>query len=114
MLPTRLTARLLARAEQAGAKVIAVGDPGQLGAVEAGGWLTALTRGETGPTLREVMRQRDRDEQLALQELRDGDPDRTSKTSATRSPSTTPRSTRSSHSPTPGTPSNANTAAARR
>jgi ATP-dependent exoDNAse (exonuclease V) alpha subunit len=75
MAPTRLTARLLAHAEDRGAKVIAVGDPGQLGSVEAGGWLAALTRGETGPTLREVMRQRDPDEQRALQQLRDGNPD---------------------------------------
>jgi ATP-dependent exoDNAse (exonuclease V) alpha subunit len=57
------------------AKAIAIGDPGQLGSVEAGGWLAALTREETGPALRAVMRQRDPDEQLALQGLRDGDPD---------------------------------------
>ena len=75
MAPTRLTARLLAHAEQAGAKVIAVGDPGQLGSVEAGGWLAALARQHTGPALREVMRQRDRDEQQALRALRDGNPD---------------------------------------
>jgi hypothetical protein len=41
MAPTRLTARLLAHAEQAGVKVIAVALPGQLGSVEAGGWLAA-------------------------------------------------------------------------
>jgi ATP-dependent exoDNAse (exonuclease V) alpha subunit len=73
--PTRLTAQLLAHAEHAGAKVIAVGDPGQLGSVEAGGWLVALTPEGVGPALREVMRQRNRDEQLALQRLRDGDPE---------------------------------------
>jgi ATP-dependent exoDNAse (exonuclease V) alpha subunit len=72
--PTRLTARVFAHAERAGTKVIAVGDPGQLGSVEAGGWLAALTGDETGPALREVMRQRDPDEQHALQALRDGDP----------------------------------------
>jgi conjugative relaxase-like TrwC/TraI family protein len=75
MAPTRLTARLLAHAEQTGAKVIAVGDPGQLGSVEAGGWLAALTREDAEPALRKVMRQRDPDEQRALQELRDGNPD---------------------------------------
>jgi ATP-dependent exoDNAse (exonuclease V) alpha subunit len=75
MAPTRLTARLLAHAEQAGAKVIAVGDPGQLGSVEAGGWLAALTRQDTEPALRKVMRQRDPDEQHALQALHDGNPD---------------------------------------
>jgi hypothetical protein len=114
MAPTRLTARLLAHAEHTGAKVIAVGDPGQLGSVEAGGWLAALTRRATGPTLREVMRQRDPDEQRALQGLRDGAPTSTSNTSTTRSRSTKLRSTRSSHSPTPGTPRNSNTAGAKR
>jgi hypothetical protein len=43
MAPTRQSAQLLAYAELAGAKVIAIGDPGQLGSVEAGGWLAALT-----------------------------------------------------------------------
>lgn len=75
MAPTRLTARLLAHAERSGAKVSVAGDPGQLGSAEARGWLAALTRDETGPALREVMRQRDPDEQHALQALRDGDPD---------------------------------------
>jgi len=37
MAPTRLTAQLFERAEQAGVKVIAVGDPGQLRSVQAGG-----------------------------------------------------------------------------
>jgi ATP-dependent exoDNAse (exonuclease V) alpha subunit len=54
----RVTARLLAHAEQARTKVIAVGDPGQLGSIEAGGWLAALTRQHAGPALREVMRHR--------------------------------------------------------
>lgn len=75
MAATRLTARLLAHAERVGAKVIAVGDPGQLGSVQAGGWLAALTRQQAGPALREVMRQRDPAEQQALQALHDGDPD---------------------------------------
>lgn len=74
MAPTRLSAHLLAHAELAGAKVIAVGDPAQLGSVEAGGWLATLTRQQGGPALRQVMRQRHQDEQQALQALRDGDP----------------------------------------
>ena len=74
MAPTRYSAALLAHAELAGAKVIAIGDPGQLAAVEAGGWLAALARGHQGPALREVMRQRDRAEQRALEALHDGDP----------------------------------------
>jgi len=74
MAPTRRSASLLAHAELAGAKVIAIGDPGQLAAVEAGGWLAALARRQQGPALREVMRQRDPAEQLALEALHDGDP----------------------------------------
>jgi ATP-dependent exoDNAse (exonuclease V) alpha subunit len=39
MAPTRASARLLEAANDAGAKVIAIGDPGQLTSVQAGGWL---------------------------------------------------------------------------
>ena len=93
MAPTRLTGRLLAHAEQAGAKVIAVGDPGRLGSVQAGGWLAALTRLEAGPALREVMRQRDPAEQQSLQALHDGDPDPYLEHQHDESSSTTARST---------------------
>jgi ATP-dependent exoDNAse (exonuclease V) alpha subunit len=75
MAPTRLTARLLAVAEQAGAKVVAIGDPGQLGSVQAGGWLAALTTKDGQPTLRQAVRQQDASEREALQALHDGDPD---------------------------------------
>ena len=44
MAPTRTTARLLEAAERAGAKVVAIGDPGQLASVQAGGWLRAVGR----------------------------------------------------------------------
>lgn len=75
MAPTRLSARLLAEAERAGVKVIAVGDPGQLGSVQAGGWLAALTASnEDRPALREAIRQHDLGERDALQALHDGDP----------------------------------------
>jgi conjugative relaxase-like TrwC/TraI family protein len=76
MAPTRLTARLFAHAERAGVKVIAVGDSGQLGSVEAGGWLAALARQQRTVQLREVMRQRDADERAALEALRGGEPER--------------------------------------
>jgi conjugative relaxase-like TrwC/TraI family protein len=76
MAPTRLTARLFAHAEHAGVKVIAVGDPGQLGSVEAGGWLAALARQRPAPQLREVMRQGDPEERAALEALREGEPER--------------------------------------
>ena len=75
MAPTRLTARLLAAAEQAGAKVIAIGDPGQLGSVQAGGWLGAIADSRAGAVLRDAVRQVDRSEREALTALREGDPD---------------------------------------
>ncbi len=74
MAPTRASAALLALAERAGAKVIAIGDPGQLTAVEAGGWLATIARTQRGPALREVMRQHDPSERQALEALHDGDP----------------------------------------
>jgi conjugative relaxase-like TrwC/TraI family protein len=76
MAPTRLTARLLAHAERAAVKVIAVGDSGQLGSVEAGGWLAALARQQAASQLREAMRQRDAGERAALEALREGEPER--------------------------------------
>ena len=76
MAATRTTARLLEAAERAGAKVIAIGDPGQLASVHAGGWLRAVGR-ELGPLrLTEVMRQRDPGERRALAALHDRIPDR--------------------------------------
>ena len=69
MAATRHTALLLGVAEHAGAKVIAVGDSGQLGSVEAGGWLGAITRHQPGPAVREVVRQRDAEEREALAAL---------------------------------------------
>jgi ATP-dependent exoDNAse (exonuclease V) alpha subunit len=74
MAPTRLTATLFTHAELARVKVIAVGDPGQLGPVEAGGWLRVLTQDQPAPVLREVLRQRDPTERAALEALRDGRP----------------------------------------
>jgi hypothetical protein len=73
--PTRLSAHLFVHAERAGAKIVAIGDPGQLGPVQAGGWLAAIADDDDGPALRQVMRQQDLSEQAALQALHDGDPD---------------------------------------
>ena len=76
MAATRTTARLLEAAELARAKVVAIGDPGQLASVQAGGWLRAVGR-ELGPLrLTEVMRQRDPAERRALAALHDRIPDR--------------------------------------
>jgi ATP-dependent exoDNAse (exonuclease V) alpha subunit len=75
MAGTRISAKILRHAEQAGVKVIAIGDSGQLTSVQAGGWFAALTRQQSGPELREVLRQRDPAEREALTALHDGSPD---------------------------------------
>jgi hypothetical protein len=69
MAATRASARLLEAAEQTGAKVIAIGDPGQLASVQAGGWLGAVGRELGAVRLTEVMRQRDPAERRALAAL---------------------------------------------
>jgi conjugative relaxase-like TrwC/TraI family protein len=73
--PTRPSAALLAAAVRAGAKVIAVGDAGQLPSVAAGGWFAHVAKLIGGPELREVMRQHDAGERAALAEVHDGNPD---------------------------------------
>ena len=50
MAPTRVSAALLAQAERARVKVVAVGDPGQLASVQAGGWLAALPAASPAPS----------------------------------------------------------------
>ena len=75
MAPTRLTARLLEHAARAGAKVIAIGDSGQLPSVLAGGWLRAVGERVGALGLTEVMRQRDPGERRALGALHEGLPD---------------------------------------
>jgi conjugative relaxase-like TrwC/TraI family protein len=71
MAATRTSARLLEEAERAGAKVIAIGDPGQLASVQAGGWLGAVGGALGAVRLTEVMRQRDPAERRALAALHD-------------------------------------------
>jgi conjugative relaxase-like TrwC/TraI family protein len=73
--PTRITARLFEHAERAGAKIVAVGDAGQLPSVEAGGWFAAAAQEHQGPALCQVMRQRDSAERAVLAALHDGDPE---------------------------------------
>ncbi len=75
MASTRISAKIFAHADRAGAKVIAVGDPGQLTSVDAGGWLAAITRQHAGPELRQVIRQHDPAERDALEALHDGHPE---------------------------------------
>ena len=74
MAPTRATARLLQAAGLAGAKVIAIGDPGQLASVQAGGWLRAVGERVGALRLTQVMRQRDPAERRALAALHDREP----------------------------------------
>jgi hypothetical protein len=74
MAATRASAKLLDAAERAGAKVVAIGDPGQLASVQAGGWLGAVGRQLGAVRLTEVMRQRDPAERRALAALHDRQP----------------------------------------
>jgi conjugative relaxase-like TrwC/TraI family protein len=76
MASTRLSEQLLAHVAAVGAKVIAIGDPGQLASVQAGGWLRTIGERLGAVRLKEVMRQRDPAERLALAALHDGDPAR--------------------------------------
>jgi conjugative relaxase-like TrwC/TraI family protein len=72
MLGTRLFADLVARAERAGAKVIAVGDPKQLPEIEAGGLFSALLARLDAVRLAGNRRQQDPAERAALAALRAG------------------------------------------
>ncbi len=76
MASTRQSERLLAHAAAVGAKVVAIGDPGQLPSVQAGGWLRAIADRVGAVKLTEVMRQRDAGERFALAALHDGKPQR--------------------------------------
>ena len=74
MASTRESARVMAHARAARVKVIAIGDSGQLSSVQAGGWLSSLTRRLGSHELRQVMRQRDPRERQLLAQVRRGDP----------------------------------------
>jgi conjugative relaxase-like TrwC/TraI family protein len=75
MAGTRISAEILGHAERAGVKVVAVGDSGQLTSVQAGGWFAVLTEMQSGPDLRQVLRQRESAEREALAALHDGNAD---------------------------------------
>jgi conjugative relaxase-like TrwC/TraI family protein len=74
MAGTRETAVLLEAAARVGAKVVAIGDPGQLHSVRAGGWMRAVGRRVGVLKLSVVMRQRDHGERRALGLLHEGVP----------------------------------------
>ncbi len=71
MAPTRLTARFLHAARQVDAKVIAIGDSGQLPSVQAGGWMHQVGQQVGSQHLTGVQRQRDPQERRMLGLLHD-------------------------------------------
>lgn len=73
MVGTRMLARLLDHAGQAGAKVLLVGDPQQLPEIEAGGLFRGLVNRLDSVALVDNRRQRQEWERSALDQLRDGD-----------------------------------------
>jgi conjugative relaxase-like TrwC/TraI family protein len=75
MAQTKDIAPLLDRAADCGAKVVAIGDDGQLAAVGAGGWFRYLVEHREAPVLEltEVYRQRDPVERDRLNQLHRGD-----------------------------------------
>jgi hypothetical protein len=75
MVGSRKLARLLDHAEQAGAKVVLVGDDRQLAAIEAGGGFRALRLRLGASVLSENRRQVEAWERQALEVMRDGDVD---------------------------------------
>jgi conjugative relaxase-like TrwC/TraI family protein len=73
MLGSRKLARLLDHAQQAGAKVVLVGDDRQLAAIEAGGGFRGLRLRLGASVLSENRRQQETWERQAVEHLRDGD-----------------------------------------
>ncbi|MDQ8044932.1 MAG: MobF family relaxase, partial [Patulibacter sp.] len=74
MADTRHAERLLVEARKAGAKVIAIGDSGQLPSVQAGGWLKAVGDQVGRHEITETRRQSDAAERRALGALHAGVP----------------------------------------
>lgn len=72
MASTRETEEFLRWAQSSSAKVIAIGDPGQLPSVQAGGWLQAIGERIGRHRLTQVMRQRNPEERRALGQLHEG------------------------------------------
>jgi conjugative relaxase-like TrwC/TraI family protein len=75
MVGTRHLAVFLDAAASAGAKLVLIGDPRQLNAIDAGGLLDGLAKRLTPVTLHTNRRQRDKWERTALTQLRRGDID---------------------------------------
>jgi conjugative relaxase-like TrwC/TraI family protein len=74
MAHTRLSAAVITAAVESGVKVVAIGDSGQLSSVQAGGWLSRLTKQFGSFELDDVRRQINRHERAVLGKLHDGNP----------------------------------------
>ena len=72
MVGSRQLERVLGEAERRGAKVVLVGDPEQLQAIEAGAAFRSLTERHSHAEIAEVRRQRERWQQKATRELGSG------------------------------------------
>ena len=75
MVGTRQLAALSDQVEEAGGKLILIGDQHQLPEIEAGGLFNTLARRLTAPELTENLRQHEEWERTALAQLRDGSVD---------------------------------------
>ena len=74
MAHSRLSAAVITAAVESGVKVVAIGDSGQLSSVQAGGWLSRLTKQFGSFKLEDVRRQINRHERAVLAKLHDGNP----------------------------------------
>ncbi len=72
MIGTRQMERVLAEAEKRGAKVVLVGDPEQLQAIEAGAAFRAIAERHGGVEITEIRRQRDDWQRDATRQLATG------------------------------------------
>jgi hypothetical protein len=73
MIDTRIMGELTSRADQAGAKLILVGDDRQLASIERGGLFTELRRQHGAAELAEVTRQKDADHKAVAELLARGE-----------------------------------------
>jgi len=73
MVDTRNFARLVDHAEEAGSKLVCVGDPKQLQSIQAGGAFIKLAELVDGARLTEVFRQQDLEEKRAVEKMAKGD-----------------------------------------
>ncbi|HET7416067.1 MAG TPA: MobF family relaxase [Solirubrobacterales bacterium] len=73
MVDSRATARLVAHAQEAGAKLVLIGDPAQLGEIEAGGLFASIAARTEPVVLDEVIRHRHELEREGAKLIRGGE-----------------------------------------